>query len=115
MCLDERNTERRGRLFPVRRSFDRTRWRRRRKRVSAFSGIGLLLLAFFPANRLGRILYALALVGFGRTIGAYLGRDLSDPLAVGAAHRDHGRPFAGDPDILGDRKGNVVTVAELQI
>jgi hypothetical protein len=115
MCFDERNTERRGRLLPARRKLVRTRCRRRRKRLLAFSDIGLLLLAFLPADGLGRIFDALALVGFGRSIGADLGGDLADALAVGAAQGDHGRSLAGDLDIARDRICDVMTLAELQI
>src|SRR3984893_10383189 len=115
MCLEERNTERRGRLFAARRKLRRTRCRRRRKRALAFSDIGLLLLAFLAADRLGRVFDPLALVGFRRTVGADLGRDLDDPLAVGAADSDQSRPFADDVDVSGYRFCDVVAVAELQI
>src|SRR6266581_4849850 len=115
MCFDERNTERRGRLFPARRKFVRTRCRRRRKRVLALSGIGLLLLAFLPPDGLGRIFDALALVGFGGSIGADFGSNLADTLTVSAAQGDDGRSFAGNLDIARDRIRNVVTMAELQI
>src|SRR5256714_6782332 len=115
MCLDERNTERRGRLLGARRKLRRTRSRRRKKRALAFSDIGLLLLAFLAADGLGRIFDPLALVGFRRTVGADLGCDLADPLAVGAADSDQGRPFAEDFDITGDRIRDLVTVTELQI
>src|SRR5713101_4878094 len=115
MCFDERNTERRGRLFPARRKFVRTRCRRRRKRVLALSDISLLLLAFLPADGLGRIFDALALVGFGRSVGADLGRNLADALTVGTADGDQGRPLAGDLDVAGNRIGDVMTITELQI
>src|SRR5690349_22400528 len=115
MCLEERNTERRGRLFGARRKLRRTRCRRRRKRALAFSDIGLLLLAFLAADSLGRIFDPLALVGFRRTVGPDLGRDLADPLAVGAADSDQGRSFADDRDVAGDRIRDLVTIAELQI
>src|ERR1700747_3247519 len=115
MCLEERNTERRGRLLPARRKLRLTRSRRRKKRALALSDIRLLLLAFLAADRLGRVFDALALVGFRRAIGADLGRDLADPLAVGAGDIDQGRPFTDDLDVVGDRIRNLVTVAELQI
>src|ERR1700758_4912482 len=103
MCFDERKTERRGRLFPARRKFVRTRRRRRRKSSWALSDIGLLLLAFLAANNLVRVFDAFSLVGFGRTKGADLGGDLADALTVGAAHRDESRPLADNPDIARDR------------
>src|SRR5215469_13554861 len=115
MCLDERKTERRGRLLPARRRLRRTRCRRRKKRTLAFSVIDLFLLAFLTTDGLGRILYALALVWFRRTVGADLRRDLADALTIGAAYRDQGRPFASDLDITGDWVANLVTVAKLQI
>src|ERR1700732_4479137 len=115
MGLEERNTERRGRLFAARRKLRRTRCRRRRKRPLAFSDIGLLLLAFLAADRLGRVLDPFALIGFRRTVGADLGRDLADPLAVGATDSDQSRPFADDVDVAGDRIRDLVAVAELQI
>src|SRR5690349_6172929 len=115
MCLEERNTERRGRLLPARRKLRRTRCRRRRKRALAFSDIGLLLLAFLAADGLGRVFDPLALVGFRRTVGADLGRDLADSLAIGATDSNQGRPFTDDIDVIGDRIRDLVTVAELQI
>src|SRR5271168_1051538 len=115
MCLDERNTERRGQLLGARRKLRRTRSRRRKKRALAFSDIGLLLLAFLTADGLGRVFDPLALVGFRRAVGADLGRDLANPLAVGAADSNQGRPFADDIDVTRDRIRDLVTVAELQI
>src|SRR6516164_10208069 len=115
MCLDERNTERRGRLLPARRRLRRTRCRRRKNRTLAFSVIDLFLLAFLATDGLGRILDALALVWFRWTVGADLRRDLTDALTIGAAHGDQGRPFARDLDIPGDWVGNLVTIAKLQI
>src|SRR6516164_2555225 len=115
MCFDDRKTDSRGRSLAVRRSFARTRCRRRRKRALALSDIGLFLLAFLPADGFGCVFDALALVGFGPPVGPYLGGDLADALAVSAAHRDDGWPLAGDLDVLGDRKRDIVTVAELQI
>src|SRR5215469_12046191 len=115
MCLDERKTERRGRLLPRRRKFLRTRWRRRRKSNWALSDIGLLLFAFLATDDLVRVSDALAFVRFRWPIGADFGSDLADALAVGAAHRDEGRPLARNPDIAGDRITDLVAVAELQI
>src|SRR5580693_2662602 len=73
----------------------------------------LLLLAFLAADMFLGVLDALALVGLGRPVRADLGGDLADPLAVGAAHHDQGRALAGDLDVLRDRVGNVMAVAEL--
>src|SRR3984893_15517351 len=81
----------------------------------ALSAIGLLLLPLLAADRLGRVFDPLALVGFRRTVGADLGRDLADPLAVGAADSDQSRPFADGVDVAGDRIRDLVAVAELQI
>src|SRR4029077_16365849 len=75
----------------------------------------LLLLAFLAANDFVVVLDALALIGLGRAIGADLRGDLADSLPVGAADRDQGRPLAGDLDVLGDRIGDFVAVAELQV
>src|SRR5260370_16219376 len=108
MCREERNTESRGRLFGARRKLRRTRCRRRRKRALTFSDIGLLLLAFLAADGLGRVFDPLALVGFRRTVAADLGRDLANPLAIGAADIDQGRPFADDLDVTGDRIRDLV-------
>src|SRR5580704_2487912 len=75
----------------------------------------LLLLAFLAADVFLDVLDALALIGFRRPVRADLGGDLADALAVGAADRDQGRALAGDLDVLWDRVGNVVAVAELQV
>src|SRR5204862_4012101 len=58
------------------------------------------------------VLHALALVGLGRAERADLGRDLSDPLLVDAAHQDLGRPRRRDRDAFRDRIDHVVAVAE---
>src|SRR5262245_34789775 len=113
MCFDERKTERRGRSLAVRRSFARTRCRRRKNKALDLSDIDLLLFAFLPADGLGCVFDPLALVRFGPTISADLGGDLTDALTVGATDRDDGRPLAGDPDVFGDWKCYIVTVAEL--
>src|SRR4029077_16379944 len=116
MCRDERNTDNLARPFAACRSLKRTRWRRRRNSSSGlFDMVALLLLAFLAANRLVAILDPLALVGLGRAERADLGGDLADALTIGAADGDRGRPLAGDPHIFGDRIGDVVAVAELQV
>src|SRR6266853_1428865 len=63
----------------------------------------LLLLAFLAPDRLLAVLDPLALIGLGRAERADLGGDLADPLAIGAADRDRGRPLAVDPHIPGAR------------
>src|SRR5207248_1508079 len=73
MCLEERNTERRGRLLGARRKLRRTRSRRRKKRALALSDIGLLLLAFLAAHGFGRVFDPLAFIGLRRAVGADLG------------------------------------------
>src|SRR5579862_4532786 len=115
MCRDERNTDSLTRPLAAWRSLKRVRWRRRRKRASGLFDMVLLLLAFLAADRFVAVLDPLALVGLGRAERADFGGDLADPLAVGAADRDHGRPLADDPHVFGDRVGDVVAVAELQV
>src|SRR5712691_332413 len=115
MCRDERNTDSLARPFAAWRSLKRTRWRRRRNSSSGLLDmVALLLLAFLAADRLVTVFDPLALIGLGRAERADLGGDLADPLAIGAAHCDRGRPLAGDPHILRDRVGDLVAVAELQ-
>src|SRR5215471_16504037 len=75
----------------------------------------LFLLAFLAADRLRRIFDAFALIRLGRPETADLGGDLPDALAVGPAYGNCGWPFTHDLDIAGDRVGDLVTVAELQI
>src|SRR5437879_4553763 len=115
MCRPERNTLRRGRPAAAWRSAWRVRRWRRAKRALRSDMVPLLLLAFLAPDRLGRILDALALVGFGRTQAADLGRELAHLLAVGAADLDLGRPRRLDLDAGRDRHLDVVAVAELQL
>src|SRR5437879_5681645 len=115
MCLDDRKTERRGRLLATRRNFARTRWRRRRKRALDFSDIALLLLAFLSANRLGGIFDAFALVGFRWSVGADISSYLAHSLTVSPTDGNNRRPFASYPDIIGNREWDIMTVAELQV
>src|SRR5271157_2569450 len=75
----------------------------------------LLFLTFFPANGLGGVLDALALIGFGRAIRSDLGRDLAYALAIGPAYGNHRRPLTGDPHIAGDHKRDIVAIAELKV
>src|SRR5271169_6920063 len=72
----------------------------------------LLLFTFLPANDLGCVFDTLALVRFGWPMGTDISRDLTDTLAVGAAHGDDRRPFASNPDVTGNRKRDIVTIAE---
>src|SRR5579862_7222115 len=115
MCRDERNTDNRTRPFAALRSLKRVRWRRRWNSASGLFAMALLLLAFLAADNFAGIFDALALVWLGRAVGTDLGGNLADALAVGAAYRDQRRPLAGNPHILRDRIGDVVTVAELQV
>src|SRR5215207_5351995 len=76
---------------------------------------GLLLLAFLAQDRLVRVADALALVGLGLAEAPDLGRNLADPLPVGAADRDRGWSLADDLHVFGDRELDVVAVTELQV
>src|SRR6516164_4456494 len=75
----------------------------------------LLLFAFLPANVLGCVSDTFAFVGFGWPISTDVGRDLTHALPIGSAHGDNRRPLASDPDVAGDRKRDVVTIAKLEI
>src|ERR1700722_4823251 len=77
--------------------------------------MALLLLAFLAADGFVAVLDSLTLIRLGRAVGADLGGNLAAPLPVGAANRDQGRPLAGDMNVLRDRIGDVVAVAELQV
>src|SRR3954462_617939 len=74
----------------------------------------LFLLAFFAADHFVAVLDTLALIRLRTPERANFRRDLTDPLAVGAADRDSRRPFAGDLHVARDRVDDVVAVAELQ-
>src|SRR5271170_3919282 len=80
-----------------------------------FAASELLLLAFLAADSFAGIFDPLAFVGLGWAKGADLGGDLTDPLTVGPGDGDNRRPLAGDPDILGYRKRDVVAIAKLQV
>jgi len=77
--------------------------------------MALLLLAFLAQDGFRHVLDALALVGFRRTIGTNLRRDLPDHLLVGARDGDAGRLLALDLDAVRDRIAHVVAEAELQV
>src|SRR5579885_2928674 len=114
MCFEERNTERRGRPLPASIRRWRTRPRRRANRAFDLLLMALLLLAFLAADRLVRVLDALALVGLGLAVAAQHGGDLAHALLVGASDADEGRPLAGDLHVGRDREIDLVAVAELQ-
>src|SRR5215471_9804703 len=75
----------------------------------------LLLLAFLAEDEFANILHALALVGLRRTIGADLGRNLTDALDVAAGDRDLGRLRHRDLDAFRDRIDHVMAVAEREL
>src|SRR5581483_11149428 len=90
MCLDERNTESRGRPLLLPASTRRTRcWRRSNWFNLPCMGGTSLLLAFLAVDVLPAIANALALVGLGRARGADLGRHLPHLLLVDAGDLDY--------------------------
>src|SRR5689334_2165677 len=116
MCRPERNTDNRGRPAALIFRWWRTRcWRRARGDLLA-CGISwsLLLLAFLAEDLLAQIHHALALVGLRLAVAADFSRDLADPLLVRAGDQDRGRLLALDLDVRGDRKIDVVAIAQLQ-
>src|SRR5947209_8022602 len=89
MCLEERNTDRRGRPPAYLASERRTRCVRRSNWLSLLSmGGASLLLAFLAVDVLAPVADALALIGLGRARGADLGSDLPHPLLVDAGDLD---------------------------
>src|SRR3546814_16330113 len=85
MCLEERNTDNRGRAFRIFASFERSRiWRRSCNCVVFSMPVPLLLLAFLQQDGLGLVFDSLALAGFGWPLGPALGRVMANPLLVGA-------------------------------
>src|SRR5262245_32028280 len=88
MCLEERNTDSRGRpLAPVA-SERRTRRARRSNWLSLLSMDASLFLAFLHVDVLAPVANALTLVGLGRPRGADDGRHLSHLLLVDAGDLD---------------------------
>src|SRR5581483_3852702 len=89
MCLEERNTESRGRPLLPAASTQRTRcWRRSNWFSLPCMASASLLLAFLAVDVLAPVANALALVGLGRTRGADHGRHLPDLLLVDAGDLD---------------------------
>src|SRR5215470_8166575 len=89
MCLEERNTDSRGRPPLLLASVRRTRpWRRSNWFIFPSMAGASLLLAFLAVDILAAIADALALVGLGRARGADLGRHLTDLLLVDAGDLD---------------------------
>src|SRR5204863_9169409 len=83
MCLEERNTDRRGRPPAYLASERRTRFVRRSNWLSLWSMRGAsLLLAFLAVDILAPVANAFALVGLGRARGPDHGGDLAHPLLV---------------------------------
>src|SRR4051795_914742 len=116
MCLDERNTDSRGRPLAVRRSDSRTRFLRRSFVIlSLHMTAPLLLLAFLAEDKFIGILHALALVGLRRTIAADFRGDLADALDVIARHGDLGWLRDRDGDAFRDRVDDVVTVTQREL
>src|SRR5262245_27625422 len=113
MCFDERNTLRRGRVFPPRRTPARTRLIRR-SCVFVFMA-ALLLLAFLAVDVLVRVLHTLALVRFRRTVSADFRGDLPYLLRVDAGDDDFRRLRRLDLDAGRDRVLHLVAVAESQV
>src|SRR5215470_241267 len=114
MCFDERNTDRRARPCDFRLSVWRTRCARRIE-PSFRAPISLLLLAFLAQDELASIADALALVRLGRPELPDLGRDLTDLLLVDSGDHDLGRLGTYHLDTLGNGKGHVMAVAELEL
>src|SRR6185437_6063754 len=116
MCLEERNTDSRGRPPADRRNASLTRCLRRAF-VTLFLDMTapLLLLAFLAEDEFVDILHALALVGLRRAEGADLGRNLADALNVVAGDRDLGRLRHRNRDAFRDRIDHVVAVAEREL
>src|SRR5262249_60792675 len=89
MCLEERNTDSRGRPPAPLASERRTRWARRSNWLSLRSMVcASLLLAFLHVDVLAPVADALALIGLGRARGADDGRHLPHPLLVDAGDLD---------------------------
>src|SRR5580765_5399403 len=85
MCLEERNTDRRGRPPAYLASERRTRRVRRSNWFSLWSMDGAsLLLAFLAVDVLAPVANAFTLVGLGRARGANFSGDLSHLLLVDA-------------------------------
>src|SRR5436190_2069687 len=89
MCLEERNTESRGRPLAFLAMDRRTRSVRRSNWfILPSMGPASLLLAFLALDVLALVADAFALIGLGRARGADHGGHLADLLLVDARHRD---------------------------
>src|SRR5215470_7157356 len=89
MCLEERNTDSRGRALTPLASARRTRCARRSNWFSLRSmGGASLLLAFLHVDILAPVADAFALIGLGRARGADNGRRLAHLLLVDAGNLD---------------------------
>src|SRR5882724_7118862 len=118
MCLEERNTDRRGRPPAYLTIERRTRCVRRSNWLSLWSmGGASLLLAFLAVDVLAAVADAFALVGLGWTRGADLGGDLPHPLLVDAGDLDDFLLGARDlhVDARRDLVDHIVAEAHLQL
>src|SRR5690242_16610412 len=88
MCLEERNTDRRGRPPAPLASERRTRCARRSNWLSLLSMNASLLLAFLHMDVLAAVANAFTLIGLGRSRGADDGRHLSHLLLIDAGDLD---------------------------
>src|SRR5215510_14559042 len=88
MCLEERNTDSRGRPPAPAASERRTRRARRSNWLSLWSMDASLFLTFLHVDVLAPVANAFALIGLGRPRGADDGRHLSHLLLVDARDLD---------------------------
>src|SRR5215467_12304130 len=118
MCLEERNTDSRGRPLAPLASERRTRRARRSNWLSLRSMDGAsLLLAFLYVDVLAPVADALALIGLGRARGADDSRHLPHLLLVDAGDLDDlllGAPHL-HVDARRDLVDHVVAEADLQL
>src|SRR6516225_12214186 len=117
MCLEERNTLRRGRDVPLARKLLRTRRLRRSNGLILPSMRASLLLTFLAVNIFAAIANALALVGLGGAGGADFRGELPDLLLVDAGDLDQLLLGAChlDLDAGGNPVHDVVAVADLEL
>src|SRR5215831_20560340 len=118
MCLEERNTDSRGRPPAPLASERRTRCARRSNWLSLRSMVGAsLLLAFLHVDVLAPVANALTLIGLGRSRGADDGRHLSHLLLVDAGDLDDLLLGAGHlyVDASRDLVDHVVAKSDLQL
>src|SRR6516165_8866224 len=115
MCLEERNTLRRGRALALARKALRTRRLRRSNGLILPSMRASLLLAFLAVNVLAAIANALALIGLGGAGGADFRGKLPNLLLVDAGDLDQLLFCACHLDL--DARGNLVhdVVAEADL